>query len=414
MHLIASVTTIDRLKPDPKNARKRTERSATLIGESLKRYGAARSIVIDEDDRILAGNGTVEQAKAAGISKVRVIETDGDEIIAVRRKGLTDQDKIGLAIADNRTADLAEWDAEMLRQLDAEYDLTPWFFEDEIPVEEVVPPEGLTDPDDVPDVPEEPVTKPGDLYILGNHRLLCGDSTDVKAVERLMDGAKADMWITDPPYNVALGMDETPEEAKKRNRRTDGKVVQNDSKDDVDFRQFLVDAYTAANTTLRPGAVFYIWHGPSEGYAFYGAAHDIGWKVRQCLAWLKSSPIMGRQDYQWQHEACLYGWTEGAAHYWGSDRKQTTVLQFDKPSRSKDHPTMKPVALFEYQIANSTRPNHSVLDSFGGSGTTLIACERLLRRAHLMELDPAYCDVIVKRWENYTGNTALLHREDGA
>jgi site-specific DNA-methyltransferase (adenine-specific) len=385
------VTTINNLKPDPKNARKRTERSATLIGESLKRYGAARSIVIDEDDRILAGNGTVEQAKAAGISKVRVVETDGDEIIAVRRRGLTDQDKIGLAIADNRTSDLSEWDAEMLRQLDAEYDLTPWFFEDEIPVEELVPAEGLTDPDDVPDVPEEPVTKPGDLYILGNHRLLCGDSTNVQHIERLMDGAKADMWITDPPYNVNY-------------EGETGLKIQNDNMSDAKFRQFLVDAYTAANTALRPGAVFYIWHAGIEGYNFCGAAHEINWRVRQCLIWLKSSLVMGRQDYQWQHEPCLYGWIEGAAHHWNSDRKQTTILKFDKPSRSKGHPTMKPVALFEYQIANSTRPDHNVLDSFGGSGTTLIACERLLRHCRMMELDPAYCDVILRRYLNYVGD----------
>lgn len=395
------MTTIDKLKPDPKNARRRTERSATLIGESLKRYGAARSIVIDEEDRILAGNGTVEQAKAAGISKVRVIETDGDEIIAVRRTGLSDQDKIGLAIADNRTSDLSEWDAEMLRQLDADYDLTPWFFEDEIPVEEVVPPAGLTDPDDVPDVPEEPITKPGDLWILGNHRLLCGDSTNIQHVERLMDGAKADLWITDPPYNVDY-------------EGGTGLRIKNDNMTDAAFRKFLVDAYTAANAVMRPGAGFYIWHADSEGYNFRNAAHEIKWKVRQCLIWLKSSLVMGRQDYQWQHEPCLYGWTDGAAHFWGSDRKQTTVLEFDKPSRSKDHPTMKPVALFEYQIANSTKPDHLVLDSFGGSGTTLIACERLLRRARIMELDPAYCDVIIKRWENYTGNTALLELSNGA
>jgi site-specific DNA-methyltransferase (adenine-specific) len=155
--------------------------------------------------------------------------------------------------------------------------------------------------------------------------------------------------------------------------------------------------YVAANCFLKPGASFYIWHADSEGYNFRGAAHDIGWKVRQCLVWVKSVMVMGRQDYQWKHEPCLYGWTEGAAHFWASDRKQTTVLEFDKPRRNGEHPTMKPVDLFQYLMANSTKPGAVVLDSFGGSGTTIIAAERLGRKARVMELDPAYCDVIVKR-----------------
>ena len=410
---MASITS---LQSDHKNARRRTDRSSELIKESLQRYGAARSIVIDEDNRILAGNGTIDGAKAAGIKNVRIIETDGDEIIAVKRTGLTEEQKVGLALADNRTADLSEWDQEMLHQLSEEHDLTPWFNQDDLDellsVTELEPEEGNTDPDDVPEAPEDPITKPGDLWTLGNHRLLCGDSTNPQHLERLMNGERADLWITDPPYNVALGMNETPEEAKRRNRRTDGKIVQNDSMSDTDFRQFLVDCYSAANLVLLPGAAFYIWHADSEGYNFRGAAVDIGWKIRQCLIWAKSSLIMGRQDYQWQHEPCLYGWTDGAAHTWNSDRKQTTLLEFDKPSRNGEHPTMKPVDLFQYQINNSTKPNALVLDSFGGSGTTLIACERIHRHARLMELDPAYCDVIVKRWEDFTGNTAVCEPSD--
>ena len=401
------MTSINNLKSDHKNARKRTDRSATLIAESLKRYGAARSIVIDEDGRILAGNGTVEGAKKAGIDKVRIIEAEGDELIAVRRAGLTEDEKVGLALADNRSSDLSEWDNDMLRQLSEEHDITPWFEDDELLAEVLEIVEGNTDPDDVPEPPAEPTTKPGDLWILGNHRLLCVDSTDPIAMERLMEDKPADLWLTDPPYNVALGMNETPEEAKKRNRRTDGKVVKNDSMSDAAFRQFLVDVYTTANCFLRPGGVFYIWHADSEGYNFRGAAHDIGWKVRQCLIWRKSSLVMGRQDYQWMHEPCLYGWTDGSAHYWASDRKQTTVMDFAKPSRNGEHPTMKPVDLFQYQMANSSKPGDTVLDSFGGSGTTLIAAERIGRKARLMELDPAYCDVIVKRWEDFTGNTAV-------
>lgn len=404
--------TISDLKFDHKNARKRTDSSARLIQESLQRYGAARSIVIDEENRILAGNGTIEGAKALGLTKLKVVDADGDEIIAVRRSGLSEDEKVGLAIADNRAAELSDWDAEMLQQLSEEHDLEPWFEAEDLEellkeAEQLDPVEGNTDPDEVPEAPEDPITKPGDLWILGNHRLLCGDSTDPIAMERLTEDKPADLWLTDPPYNVALGMNETPEEAKKRNRRTDGKVVKNDSMPDAEFRQFLIDVYTTANCFLRPGAAFYIWHADSEGYNFRGAAHDIGWKIRQCLIWVKSSLVMGRQDYQWQHEPCLYGWTEGAGHFWGSDRKQTTLLQFDKPSRNGQHPTMKPVDLFQYQMANSTKPGDIVLDSFGGSGTTLIAAERIGRKARLMELDPIYCDVIVKRWEDFTGNTAI-------
>jgi site-specific DNA-methyltransferase (adenine-specific) len=225
-----------------------------------------------------------------------------------------------------------------------------------------------------------------------------------------MHNSLADLLITDPPYNVALGMDETPEEAKKRNRRTDGLTIQNDKMNDEDFLQFLCDVYTTADTVMNEGAVFYIWHADSEGLNFRKAAFQAGWKIRQCLIWNKNSLIMGRQDYQWKHEPCLYGWKDGAAHYWGSDRTQTTILEFNKPSRNGVHPTMKPVELFEYQIKNSSKPNAIVLDLFGGSGTTAIVCEKTGRKARLMELDPKYCDVIVKRWEDFTGKKAVLEK----
>jgi len=398
------VASINDLKSDHKNARRRTDRSSDLIKESLQRYGAARSIVIDEENRILAGNGTIDGAKAAGIRRVRIIESEGDEVIAVRRTGLSEEQKVGLALADNRTADLSEWDLEMLHRLSEEHELDPWFNQDDLDellnVVEVDPVEGNTDPDAVPDAPEEPITKPGDLWILGNHRLLCGDSTNPQHLQRLMDGQLADLWLTDPPYNVDY-------------EGGTGLKIQNDNMADGEFRQFLCDVYSTANQVLKPGAAFYIWHADSEGYNFRGAAQDNGWKVRQCLIWLKSSLVMGRQDYQWKHEPCLYGWTDGAAHTWNSDRKQTTILEFDKPKKNGQHPTMKPVDLFQYQIDNSTKPNQLVLDSFGGSGTTIIACERIRRHARLMELDPAYCDVIVQRWSEFTGKDAVLApRED--
>jgi len=257
--------------------------------------------------------------------------------------------------------------------------------------------DGNTDPDDVPETPEDPITKPGDLWILGNHRLLCGDSTNPQHVDRLMDGQQANLWLTDPPYNIAYEGG-----SKKR------KAIENDSMAASDFRQFLRDAYSLADAHLCPGGAFYIWHADTEGYNFRGAALDVGWQVRQSLIWNKNNSAFGRSDFHWKHEPCLYGWKDGAAHSWYNDRKQTTVLDFDRPSRSEQHPTMKPVDLMEYCLGNNTLQNSIVLDSFGGSGTTLIACERQHRHARLMELDPAYCDVIVKRWEDFTGKTAAL------
>lgn len=243
---------------------------------------------------------------------------------------------------------------------------------------------------------KESICKPGDLWILGEHRLLCGDSTKPDDISRLMDGELADLWLTDPPYNVAY-------EGKTKDRLT----IENDSKGDSEFRDFLVACYAAANANMKGGAAFYIWHADSEGYNFRYACHEVGWKVRECLIWQKNTMVMGRQDYQWKHEPCLYGWKEGASHNWYSDRKQTTLLAFDRPTRNAEHPTMKPIPLFAYQMCNSTKPGDLVLDSFGGSGTTLIAAEQMRRRSRLMELDPHYCDVIIARWEKLTGNKAV-------
>jgi site-specific DNA-methyltransferase (adenine-specific) len=288
-----------------------------------------------------------------------------------------------------------------LRAADVDLSLTG-FAPDEIADLLAEKTEGETDPDEVPEPPVDPVSVLGDVWVMGKHRVMCGSSTEGATVEKLMAGEKAALWITDPPYNVAIqgGYHGDPD-------RTNGLKIKNDSMDDASFRAFLFASYGAADAALKEGGVFYVWHADSEGFNFRGAAQDIGWKVRQCLVWLKSVLVMGRQDYQWKHEPCLYGWKEGAAHYWGSDRKQTTVLEFDKPSRNGEHPTMKPVELFAYQIGNSSRAGDIVLDSFGGSGTTAIACEQLGRAARLMELDPKYVDVIVKRWQDFTGQQAI-------
>lgn len=237
------------------------------------------------------------------------------------------------------------------------------------------------------------------MRLIQKHRLMCGDSTSIDAVEALTGGG-VDMWLTDPPYNVAY-----------TGKTKDALKIKNDSMADEEFRQFLRDSYVAADAVMKAGAVFYIWHADSEGYNFRGAARDAGWTVRQCLVWEKQTLVMGRQDYHWKHEPCLYGWKEGAGHLWASDRKQTTLLKFDRPSRSGEHPTMKPVALFEYQMLNNTKGGDKVLDSFGGSGTTMIAAEKNGRVACLMELDPKYCDVIVKRWQEFTGKQATLESD---
>jgi len=380
------LTSITSLKSDHKNARRRTDRSSDLIKESLQRYGAARSIVIDEDNRILAGNGTIDGAKAAGIKNVRIIETDGDEIIAVKRTGLSEEQKVGLALADNRTADLSEWDQEMLHQLSEEHDISPWFDQDDLNeilnVTELDPEEGNTDPDDVPEAPEEPTTKPGDLWILGNHRLLCGDSTNPQHVERLMDGKKADMVFTDPPYNIGY------QDIKAKFEK-----IANDKMSDSEFLQFLKD-------TIQPAEVMYVCCSWQYAHLFKQAMTELGVAPKSMIVWDKVNPAQNLDRYYKQHEIIFYFGPFG-----GQKTVRGDVWQL-KRQRNTLHPTMKPVELIEMALEDN--PAHkTVFDSFGGSGSTLIACERQHRHACLMELDPVYCDVIVKRWEDFTGNTAI-------
>lgn len=392
------VIQIDALIPYARNSRTHSDAQVAQIAASIKEFGFTNPVLIDAGGGIIAGHGRVLAARKLGLTDVPCIRLDH----------LTDAQKRAYVIADNRLALNSGWDTEMLKvefadlqELGFDLELTGFDLDE---IKELLAPvgtEGLTDPDDAPPLPENPRTRPGDIWVMGKHRLLCGDSTSVSDLEKLTDGQLVDMWLTDPPYNVAY-------EGKTK----DALKIKNDEMGDDQFRQFLRDAYTAADMVMKPGAVFYIWHADSEGYNFRGAAQDAGWKVRQCLIWKKSSMVMGRQDYHWKHEPCLYGWKEGAGHLWAADRKQTTILEFEKPSRNGEHPTMKPVALFEYQLLNNTKGGDQVLDSFGGSGTTLIAAEKNGRVARLMELDPKYCDVIVKRWQDFTGKIAI-HAETG-
>jgi site-specific DNA-methyltransferase (adenine-specific) len=394
MQLNVKYRKVEDLIPYVNNSRKHSDEQVAQISASIKEFGWTNPILIDGTNSIIACHGRLMAARKLKMDEVPTIELDH----------LTDTQRKALVIADNKLALNADWDNTLLTiELDEllkdgfALDILG-FNQDELAA--LLEPEqvdGLTDEDAVPDVPEEPKTKLGDIYQLGNHRLMCGDSCSITDMDKLVNDRQVDMWLTDPPYNVAY-------EGKTK----DALTIQNDSMSDDGFRQFLRDAYVTADTVMKAGAVFYIWHADSEGYNFRGAAHDAGWKVRQCLIWKKSTMVMGRQDYHWKHEPCLYGWKEGAGHLWATDRKQTTILEFDKPNRNKEHPTMKPVALFEYQMLNNTKGGDIILDSFGGSGTTLLAAEKNGRIGYLMELDPKYCDVIVKRWEDFTGKKAEL------
>jgi len=385
---------LDALIPYARNSRTHSDAQVAQIAASIKEFGFTNPVLIDETGSIIAGHGRVMAARKLAIA----------DVPSIRLTHLTEAQKKAYVIADNKLALNAGWDDEMLaveltdlKDMGFDLDLTG-FSTDEI--EDLLAPvgtEGLTDEDAVPEVPEAPVTVLGDVWLLGKHRVMCGDSTSIDAVEKLMAGEGADMLLTDPPYNVAY-------EGATKQKLT----IQNDSMGDGEFWQFLRDAFVTAETAMKNGAVFYIWHSDSEGYNFRGACQDAGFKVRQCLIWKKSSLVMGRQDYHWKHEPCLYGWKEGAGHLWAADRKQTTILEFDKPSRNGEHPTMKPVGLFEYQMLNNTKGGDIVLDLFGGSGTTIIAAEKNGRYGYLMELDPKYCDVIVQRWQEFTGQTATL------
>lgn len=386
--------TVDSLIPYARNSRTHSDEQVAQIAASIREFGFTNPVLVDGEGGIIAGHGRVMAARKLGMTEVPVIEL----------AHLTDTQRRAYVIADNKLALNAGWDDEMLRvEFDGlkangfDLELTGFSMDEIAALELVQLTEGLTDEDEAPAAADIAISRLGDIWVCGKHRVMCGDSTSQTDMEALTAGQAVDMRLTDPPYNVAY-------EGKTK----DALKIQNDSMSDELFRAFLRDAYVTADTVMKPGAVFYIWHADSEGYNFRGAAKDAGWRVRQCLIWRKQTMVMGRQDYHWKHEPCLYGWKEGAGHLWAADRKQTTILEFDRPSRSGEHPTMKPVALFEYQMLNNTKGCDIVLDSFGGSGTTLIAAEKNGRHARLMELDPKYCDVIVKRWQDFTGKQATL------
>jgi DNA modification methylase len=384
---------LDRIHPWDKNPR-RNEGAVKPVASSLSRWGWAEVIVAQRGSgRIISGHTRWKAAKELG-----------EAVVPVRFVDVADQDVEALSLALNKLGEIAEWDEALLAEILQDFDLADaaiaGFSDKEVSellasLQKTIT--FLGDPDEVPEAPEEPITKPGDLWILGRHRLLCGDSRRPEDLKRLMAGQKADMVFTDPPYNVAYV-----------GKTKDALRIENDSMDDAEFFQFLLKAYEGMLTHTEPGGAIYVCHADSEGANFRKALVEAGWLLKQCLVWVKHSIVMGRQDYHWQHEPILYGWAPGSAHKWHGDRKQSTVWNFDRPNRNGEHPTMKPVELVERALTNSSTPGDKVLDPFGGSGTTLVACEKMGRSAFLIELDPRYCDVIIRRWEQFTGNTAHL------
>lgn len=369
---------------------------ADAIAESLKARGQYRPIVVNigthasHDYEILAGNHTYLAAKKLGWKTIQATTVDVDDDQAAQ-----------IVLADNRLADLGGYDDETLSALLSDVsslDGLGWSQDDVDELAAALEPE--RDDSEVEDV-EVPDDAPqrvkrGEIWVLGEHRLMCGDSTKPEDMRKLLGGGEADLWLTDPPYNVAIV-------GKTKKHLT----IENDSwANDDEFVEFLRKAFVTALDVLKPGCAFYVWFAQSQAENFLAAADKAGMTIRQTLIWAKSTFSLGRQDYQWKHEPCLYGWKDGASHRWFSDRKQTTVLEFEKPARNAEHPTMKPVPLMAYEIRNSSRVGDTVLDSFGGSGSTLMACEQTGRKCVTMELDPHYCDVILKRWEDYTGQKA--------
>jgi DNA modification methylase len=428
---------LDQIVPFDRNPRTHPAWQITQIAASIEEFGFVNPILLGADGIIIAGHGRFEAARLIGL-----------EVVPVIRLGhLNSEQRRALVIADNKIAENAQWDMDLLRELVGElhaehFDLDLLGFSDEelgdlmdfAPDEDVAPP-APGDPDHLPDIEARYVSQAGDIWILGDHRLMCGDSTDMGVVSLLCKGDLVDACWTDPPYNV--------------NYEGSAGKIQNDNMDAGAFRRFLIDAFSAAASNMRAGAPIYVAHADTEGLNFRRAFADAGFKLSGCLVWVKPSLVLGRSDYQWRHEPILYGWKPGAPHAWFGGRANTTVIEHkgeslrimpdgsiqidvagqvviiegekmsmrsvdssiirhSKPAKNGDHPTMKPVDLICGMLENSTQTGSVVLDLFGGSGSTLIACEKMGRRARLMELDEKFCDVIIRRWQEFTGRQAIL------
>ncbi len=387
---------VDSLIPYARNARTHSEEQIAQIAASIREFGWTNPILTDGDKGVIAGHGRLAAARKLELTEVPVIELGH----------LSPEQKKAYILADNRIALNSGWDEELLKLelqelqgVDFDLDLLG-FGDDEI--ERLLNGDqvggGLTEDDAIPEAPVDPVSRTGDLWILGNHRLLCGDSTVLSDVERLMGGQLADMAFTDPPYNVDYG-----NSAKDKMRGKDRRIL-NDALGDG-FYQFLYDA--CLNLLVVTKGACYVCMSSSELHTLQKAWIDAGGKWSTFIIWAKNTFTLGRSDYQRQYEPILYGWKQGVDHFWCGDRDQSDIWNYNKPRVNDLHPTMKPVELVERAIKNSSKSRDIVLDLFGGSGTTLIACEKTGRQARLIELDPKFADVIVKRWEEYTGQQAV-------
>lgn len=407
------------LTPYENNPRNNDE-AVDPVANSIKEFGFKVPIVATSDGEIINGHTRWKAAKKLKLKTVPVIIADD----------LTEEQVRAFRLADNKVAEIAQWDIELLLSeiesvdnldmtlfgfTDSDYTLDD--FEDEETGTDISEDEIESEGDSVSSV------EYGDIYQLGRHRLMCGDSTSAGDMKELVNGEKIDLYVTDPPYNVAY-------EGKTEEAMT----IQNDSMDDASFRQFLRDAFSVADQHLKPGGAFYIWHADSEGLNFRAAVKETGWLLKQNLVWVKNSIVLGRQDYQWKHEPCLYGWKDGASHYFIDNRSLATVIEEDeenlkemtkgelisyiktmqensptsifyedKPVRSDIHPTMKPLKLIARCVLNSSKKGERVLDSFNGGGSTLMVCEKTERIYYGMELDPVYVERTIKRWEEETG-----------
>jgi len=394
---------LDALSPWAENPR-RNDKAVAKVAESIKRFGFASPIIVREEGmEIIAGHTRWAAAKKLGLDRV-----------PVRTLKLDPAEARLLALADNKLGEVAEWDDDQLRKLLAEVskddaELAGWG-QDELDalMGEASIVEGQTDPDDAPEAPASPRSVLGDVWLCGKHRVMCGDSTSVDAVGALMAGVVADLVWTDPPYGVSYvgGVSHDPKYQKKREAQ--GMKIENDALNDDELTDFLRASLGTASTHCRDGAAWYVAAPAGPLFHCFGTVLKDLDVWRHTLNWIKSAFVFGRCDYHYQHEPIFYGWKPGAAHTWAGDRKQSSTLNFDRPKGSENpgHPTAKPVELVEYCIGNSSDRGDVVLEPFGGSGTTLIACEKTGRVARLMELDPRYVDVIVKRWQDYTGKKA--------
>ncbi len=382
---------IDRLVPYINNARTHSPEQINKLRSSLREFGFINPVIIDRDYGVIAGHGRILAAKEEGITEVPCVFADY----------LTEAQKKAYIIADNRMAMDAGWDEELLRveieALQAEaFDVSLTGFDpneiDDLFKENLK--DGLHDDDfDIEAELKKPTfTKAGDVWALGRHRLVCGDSTKKETYDILMDGKKANLVLTDPPYNVNY-------------EGTAGKIKNDHMANDA-FYQFLLDAFTNMEAVMADDASIYVFHADTEGLNFRRAFADAGFYLSGCCIWKKNSLVLGRSPYQWIHEPVLFGWKKSGKHAWYAGRKETTVWEYDKPKKNADHPTMKPIALLAYPIMNSSMTNALVLDPFGGSGSTLIACEQSERTCYTVELDEKYCDVIVKRYIEQVGSSA--------